>query len=86
MNTCNEIGQHKIGISDAAHGVGPEKKYTIKAGPLSKISYIGHDGKKDTSKTTISNWYRTLSFCTDNGDFSLKGEYMEICSLILNDW
>ena len=78
MNACNEPGEHTIGISETSHGVGPEKKYTIKSGSLSKIVYIGHDGKKDTSQTTVASGVRTLSFGTDGGDFSLKGEYMEI--------
>ena len=78
MNACNEVGEHSIGISESSHGVGPEKKYTIKSGSLSKITYIGHDGKRDTSKTTVTSGIRTLSFGTDSGDFSLKGEYMEI--------
>ena len=78
MNACSEVGEHTIGISESSHGVGPEKKYTIKSGSLSKIVYIGHDGKKDTSQTTVANGVRTLTFGTDSGDFSLKGEYMEI--------
>ena len=78
MNACSEVGEHTIGISESSHGVGPEKKYTIKSGSLSKIVYIGHDGKKDTSQTTVASGVRTLSFGTDSGDFSLKGEYMEI--------
>ena len=78
MNACNEVGEHSIGISETSHGKGPEKKYTIKSGSLSKIVYIGHDGKRDISKTTVVNGVRTLSFGTDSGDFSLKGEYMEI--------
>jgi hypothetical protein len=78
MNACNEVGEHSIGISETSHGNGPEKKYTIKSGSLSKIVYIGHDGKRDISKTTVANGVRTLSFGTDSGDFSLKGEYMEI--------
>lgn len=72
MNACNEVGEHSIGISESSHGVGPEKKYTIKSGSLSKIVYIGHDGKKDTSQTTVTNGVRTLTFGTDSGDFSLK--------------
>jgi len=78
MDACNEVGSHNIGISEASHGVGPEKKYTIKSGSLSKIVFIGHDGVKSTSQTTVTNGVRTLSFGTDNGDFSLKSDSMEI--------
>ena len=78
MNACSDVGEHSIGISEASHGVGPEKKYTIKAGCISKIEYIGHDGQINLSQTTVSSGTRTLSFGTDSGDFSLKGEYMEI--------
>ena len=78
MDACNEVGTHNIGISESSHGVGPEKQYTIKSGSLSSIVFIGHDGVKSTSETTVTNGVRTLSFGTDNGDFSLKGDSMEI--------
>ena len=80
MNACNVIGKHSIGISESSHGVGPEKSYTIQAGSLEIITLIGHDGIIDSSSKTskVENGVRILQFGTDNGDFSLKGESMEI--------
>ena len=80
MNACNVLGEHSIGISEASHGVGPENKYTIIGGALSKITLVGHDGVLGNidKDTTVSNGVRTLTYGAIEGDFPLKGGSIQI--------
>ena len=80
MNACNVLGEHKIGISESSHGVGPEKTYTIVGGALSKIILVGHDGVLANldSFSTVSNGIRTLNYGMADGDFPLKGGSIDI--------
>ena len=80
MNACNVLGEHKIGISESSHGVGPEKTYTIVGGALSKVILVGHDGTLGNldSFSTISNGIRTLNYGFADGDFPLKGGSIDI--------
>ena len=80
MNACNVLGEHTIGISEASHGVGPEKTYTIIGGGLDKITLIGHDGVVGNldKDSTVSNGIRTLTYGSSDGDFSLKSESISI--------
>ena len=80
MNACNVLGEHKIGISESSHGVGPEKTYNIVGGALSKIILVGHDGVLGNldSFSSVSNGIRTLNYGTADGDFPLKGGSIDI--------
>ena len=80
MNACNVLGEHKIGISEFSHGVGPEKTYIIVGGALNKIILIGHDGILGNldSFSTISNGVRILNYGIAEGDFPLKGGSIDI--------
>ena len=44
MNGCNVLGEHIIGISEASHVVGPERKYTIVGNYVNTVNLIGHNG------------------------------------------
>jgi len=75
MNACNVLGDHKIGISEASHGVGPERTYTIIGGNVNKMTLIGHDGTLANANTfsKLENGVRTLTYGSAEGDFPLKG-------------
>ena len=80
MSACHVLGEHTIGISEATHGVGPERKYTIIGGDLNTISLIGHDGilSNIDSYTTLVSEARRLTYGASEGDFPLKGTSFEI--------
>ena len=46
LNTkaCTKVGKHPIHILEKKKGNAPERYYTVVAGPLKKITLIGHDG------------------------------------------
>ena len=80
MNACNVLGEHKIGISESSHGVGPEKTYTIVGGALNKINLIGHDGVVGNlgTDTELSNGVRTLIYGSSDKVFPLKSGSLTI--------
>ena len=80
MNACNVLGEHTIGISEASHGVGPERKYTIVGGNVNTVSLIGHNGilTNIDSFTKLVSQVRYLTYGSADGDFPLKSESLEI--------
>ena len=80
MSACNAIGEHTIGISEATHGVGPERKYNIVGGNVNIVSLIGHDGVRENidSFSTVVSDVRVLNYGTADGDFPLKSSSLEI--------
>ena len=66
MNGCREVGEHSIRISEDSQGVGPERKYTIKASDNSalnntsefnKISFLLCPEDNITYDNCIDNFY-----------------------------
>ena len=43
MNACTKAGMHKINIEEKIKGNAPERYYMVRAGPMKKVTLIGHD-------------------------------------------
>jgi len=88
LNTkaCTKVGKHPIHILENKKGNAPERYYTVVAGPMKKISLIGHDGiigpvLNLTNYTTVILLYGDAA----TGDFVYKQNLKLVLDFAITD-
>ena len=86
MKACTKVGTHAINIAENIKGNAPERYYTVYAGPLNKITLIGHDGIIAYVPSVIENGALHLLYGDSvYGDFVYKANLQLVLDFEFTD-
>ena len=83
---CTKVGKHPIHILENKKGNAPQRYYTVVAGPMKKITLIGHDGKIGPIKNQTLSPLVILTYGDAvTGDFIFKQNLKLVLDFSITD-